>query len=343
MEKKYFMVRAMNSTENDFKVFFDNNVVSVGWSEIDFTKYSKEQTAELVEAIEEEYYASPDILPQVLGRQLNQVHRYHTINAGDFIIIPFNSSIRLAIADEKIIYDKSAYEFDLANQRKVMYLYSGNTFKTIPRDSLSEALQRRLRVRGSTVSDLYEFKDEIEKLFSKDTYSWTSDFEERENQLRVMLKEKLVQNIREGNTNLKTGGLGLELLVKELIEQEGYKAEILAKQTFSANGDADVYAVKSDKFKETKILIQVKHHYGYTNDWGLTQLNEIKRSEEYKDHKFIFVTSANISDEVRNLAGESDIEVMDGKELAEWIIENLNKLSVETKIKLGISSIPQFS
>lgn len=342
MGRNYYMVRAMASTENDFKVFFDNSVVAVGWRKIDFSQHKTEQTETLVKAVESCYYFSSDVFAPLVGKKLNEVRRFHNINSGDYILIPFYNSIRLAIAESKIIYDDKAYDLDLANQRKVSYVHFNGTFKTIPRDVLSEALQRRLRVRGSTVSDLYEFKDEIEKLFSKDSYTWTSDFEEYETKLKDGFKEKLISKIKTGKTNLKTGGIGLEHLVQELLECEGYKSEVLAKKAFQF-GDADVYAVKSDKFQETKILIQVKHHSGYTNDWGLKQLDEIIKGEEHKDHKFILVTSAAISDDVRKLADNLDIVAMDGNELADWIIDNLLKLSAETKIKLGISAIPQFT
>jgi restriction system protein len=342
MDKSYFMVRAMNSSESDFKVFFDNNVVAVGWSEIDFTQFDKKKTEKLVEAVYNCYYTNPDLFQPLVSKKLNEVRRFHNINSGDYIIIPFYSSIRLAIAEEKILCDEVAYENDLSNQRKVSYQYSGKTFKTIPRDVLSEALQRRLRVRGSTVSDLYEFKEEIEKLFSRDSYSWTSDHEEKEMKLKKHLKGKLIGKITDGKTNLKTGGLGLEYLVQELFECEGYKTEILAKTTFK-KGDADIYAVNSDKFQETKILVQVKHHSGYTDDWGIQQLNEIKESQEYKDHKYVLVTSANISEGLRNRAEELGMNAMDGNELSDWIIENINLLKPETRIKLGISSIPQLT
>lgn len=332
----------MSSSLTDFEVFFNNSVIAVGWSEIDFSEFGKDDTEDLLGSVEEEYYSAKDISPQFVGRKLNQVRRFHNINTGDYIIIPFHNSIRLAIAEGKILYDEKAQNSDLANQRKVSYQYTGTTYKTIPRDVLSEALQRRLRVRGSTVSDLYEFKDEIEKLFSKSSYSWTSDFEEKENALKNALKTKLINKIRIGQTNLKTGGIGLEHLVKELFACEGYNTEVLAKTAFQL-GDADVYAVKSDKFQETKILIQVKHHDGHTGDWGLTQLNEIKSSEEYKDHKFVLITTAEILPEVRKSAEEFDIATMDGNELVEWLIENLNNLSIETKIKLGLSAVPQIA
>jgi predicted Mrr-cat superfamily restriction endonuclease len=55
------------------------------------------------------------------------------------------------------------------------------------------------------------------------------------------------------------------------------------------------------------------------------------------------ITSAAISDSVRKFADEKGIVAMDGYELADWILENLNKLSPETRIRLGISTVPQFS
>lgn len=343
METNYYMVRAMASSELDFKMFFDNNVVAVGWSEVDFSKYNTLQTEELAKEVEKTYYSSDKVFAPTVSKKLNEVRRFHNIKAGDFIIVPFYNAIRLAVASDAILYEEeSAYDLDLSNQRKVRYVFSGDTIRTIPRDVLSEALQRRLRVRGSTISDLFEFKDEIEKLFSKDAYTWSTDFEENETKLKDDFKGKLISKIKTGKTNLKTGGIGLEHLVRELLQCEGYEAEVLDKKKFEF-GDADVYAVRSDKFQETKLLVQVKHHNGYTNEWGLQQLDQIKNSGEYKDHKYILVTSAEISQSVRKIAEEKDIAAMDGNELSDWILENLGKLSAETKIKLGVSSVPQFS
>jgi predicted Mrr-cat superfamily restriction endonuclease len=341
MDRNYYMVRAMASTENDFKVFFEKSVVAVGWSEINFSQYNAEHTEILVEAVAHRYYSSPDVFAPLIGKKLNEVRRFHNIKSGDYILIPYYNAIRIAIAEGEIIYDPLVRELDLANQRKVRYIHSNGTLRTILRDELSEALQRRLRVRGSTVSDLYEFKDEIGKLFSMEGYTWTSDFDKNEIILREGFKKKLISKIKAGKTNLKTGGIGLENLVQELLEHEGYESKVLAKTAFQF-GDADVYAVKADRFQETKLLIQVKHHSGYTNDWGLKQLDEIKKDNKHKDYKFILVTSADISDDLRKLAEDLDIVAMDGNELAEWIIDNLPHLSIETIKKLGISAIPQF-
>ena len=341
MNRNYFMIRAMNSQVKDFKVFFENKVVAVGWSEIDFSDFQKTDGNELKKEVKKVYYSSKDWHPPLVGKKLNEVKRFHTINKGDYIIIPYWNSIRLAIAKDEHIYSKKAYDLDLANQIKVDYLLTKDDFKTIPRNSLSEGLQRRLRVRGSTVSDLYEFRDEIEQIFEKENYSWTSAYEEKENELIISLKSKLFKNIQNGTTNLTTGGIGLEHLVKELFECEGYHANVLAKTAFPEYGDADVLAVKSDRFQETKILIQVKHHSGYTDSWGIEQLKKIKELSAYEDYKFMLVTSAKISEKIKEKADTLDIVTVDGLELIDWIFENIDNINIGTKTKLGISSVPQ--
>ena len=341
MNRNYYMVRAMDSKQKDFKTFFENKVVGVGWSEVNFSNFKKSQVDELRQNVKSVYYSKSKQHPQSVGKKLNEVKRFHNINEGDYLIVPFLNSIRLAIAKDKKLYDKTAYELDLANQIRVNYLMNDKDFKTIPRDALSEGLQRRLRVRGSTVSNLYEFKDEIEKIFNKDNYSWTSDYEEKENLEIEKLKKKLLKNIRNGLTNLKTGGIGLEKLVKELFECEEYNANILAKSHFESYGDADVYAVKSDKFQETKILVQAKHHSGYTDNWGLNQLKIIQENSEYQDFTFVLLTTANIGKKVNEEANQLDIITMDGNDLVDWIFEHLDDLNSQTKIGLGISSIPR--
>ena len=341
MSKNYFMVRAMNSQPNDFKIFFSNKVIAVGWSEINFSQFKEMENLNLRMEVNKIYYKGKNMHPPLIGKKLNEVQRFHKIKEGDYIVIPYYNTIRLAIAKGIHQYNNTAYEFDLANQMQVNYLMSKNGFKTIPRNSLSEGFQRRLRVRGSTVSDLYEFKDEIEKIFKKENYSWTSDYEEKQNLLIEEVKQKLFVNIQNGVTNLTTGGIGLEYLVKELFECEDYDTNIISKSHFKDYGDADVFAVKSDKFQETKILIQVKHHSGYTDQWGIEQLKIIQNDDTYKDHKFILITSALIGKEVIEKANNFDFITVDGKELVNWIFEHLDNLKLETKVKLGLSSTPQ--
>jgi len=49
-----------------------------------------------------------------------------------------------------------------------------------------------------------------------------------------------------------------------------------------------------------KLLVQVKHHQGLTNEQGICQLKEIRKAHpgEYDDHEIVFVTSASVSETV---------------------------------------------
>ena len=177
-DRNYYMIRAMLSREDDFKIFFDNNVVAVGWSKVDFASLPDSQ--EVKNAVRRSYYEKSDKAQQVISKNLNEVERFKDMKKGDYILVPFNSYIALAEANEKEIYSPEDYEQDLSNQRSVNYRYENGKLLIIPRNELSEGLQRRLRVRGNTVANLFEFKDEIEMIFSRKSYSYSQEMRDME-------------------------------------------------------------------------------------------------------------------------------------------------------------------
>lgn len=340
-EQGYYMVRAMRQTEQDFDLFFEKNVVAVGWSYVDFT--SSEDAEALVERV---YYSDGKTAPQVVGKKKNEVRRFKGIKSGDRIIIPYYDAICLAKARSEQLYDKTIVDsLDLSNQRQVDYLRVEGSVVHISRDELSERLQRRLRVRGTTVADLYEFGEEIEALFSKKNFSWLLQFEKAQKDLVSDFKTELLQNIQEGKTNLQTGGVGLENLVRELLEIEGYKAKVLSKSVFPGFADADIRASRADRFGEINLLVQVKHHTGITDTWGAKQLAEILRQQptKYPDYKLVLVSTAEASDELREMCEKQDIILFTGSDLASWVFEAIPKLDPKTRIKLGISNVPELA
>ena len=147
----YYMVRAYR---NQFNEFFDSDVVAEGWSEVDFSACSNAN--ELIERIRQEYGYLKDCHPTTRGRHLAAIRRFKSIQKGDKILVPYWSSIVLATATGEENYNgKLKYPIEQANQHRVEYHRDkdGNVIP-IPRRHLSEGLQRRLRVQGSTVSDL---------------------------------------------------------------------------------------------------------------------------------------------------------------------------------------------
>ncbi len=342
-EHNYYMVRAMGQTEPEFDLFFKNSVVAVGWSRVNFSSFDNAEA--LVKEVKKEYYSDGKTNPQVVGRRLSQIRRFHGIKEGDRIIVPYHSFVRLAKAKSKRRYDAGIVrDRDLSNQLEVEYLRDGeNNLITVRRAKLTEGLQRRLRVPGSTISDLAEYKDEVNRLFGAKTDTWASWINKEEEQRDSEFKIQLLTNLQKGKTNLKAGGIGLEHLVRELLEIEGYKAEFAHKKAFSSFADADIRATRADHIEEIKLLVQVKHHRGTSGTWGAEQLVEIRRQqiEDFSDYKLVLVTSGEPNKNLEKVCDDQDIVLIDGTKLVQWIADSVTKLRIETKMKLGISDVPR--
>ena len=132
----------------------------------------------------------------------------------------------------------------------------------------------------------------------------------------------------------------LDNLVCEIMKCEGYDSKVLAKSSFTGKADADIQSIKEDSFMSKKIFVQVKHHSGNSGEWGIKQLIDVLAQNEYKDYEGYFITSGFIDEDVRKFASDNNIEVMDGNDLVDLIISNMNKLSETTKRLLGICAIP---
>jgi len=329
-ERKYYLVR----TEKDL---IDKSLVGIGWSEVDFSKHADAESA--IKEIEEKY--------GTVGRSGNQIRRFFQIVEGDVVIVPLPWRVAIGFAGKQMFYDQNWYERDRANHRNITFTFDEkNNVHTIPRSSFSEAFQRRLRVQGMTVNDISEFKNEIEHAISMQedgqVFSWNNSIQDELLAKEEDFKKELLKKIQNGQTNLQSGGCGLENLVEELLIAEGYKAVVLSKRAFSGFADADVKASKSDKFSSVDILVQVKHHQNTSGDWGIRQLEEINNSlqDENTNFKLVFLTSAAVSEELRAQAESKNITVIDGVQLVDWIHDNLHNLREDTKAKLGICETP---
>ena len=172
----------MSQSQDDFDVFFKNNVVAVGWSDVNFSQFDNADS--LVTKVSQEYYSNGASAPQVIGKKKNEVRRFKRMKNGDRIVVPFWGAICLAEVETDELYSQQDYDKDLSNQRSVVYHRSqSGDVVFIPRDKLSEGLQRRLRVRGTTIADLWEFSEEIENLFKGE------DFDSIYNKKRIITSQ----------------------------------------------------------------------------------------------------------------------------------------------------------
>lgn len=336
-----YMIRAMVSAQEDFDVFFRNNVVAVGWSDVDFTAYESADT--LVQAVMDDYYDDGTTAPQVVGKRNNEVRRFKGIRKGDHIIVPYLNSVRLAIACGEERFSLSDGESrDLANQHVVSFVRDDDgDYRTIPREQLSEGLQRRLRVRGTTIADLSEFAEEVKELFRGQAYM--STIARVQNEQESMFKSKLLRILQDGTSALRAGGIGLEDLVEELLQADGYITKVQAKNRFPDIADADIEATRDDHVTSTKLLVQVKHHSGESGEWGGIQLARIMevQSDLFAEYRLVLVTSGDASGELRDLCDTKDITLITGTQLVDWIADQLESIKPKMRSALRISNVPQ--
>lgn len=314
----------------------EQNKVGIGWSDFNFSSLdSAELTIQKINELGS------------VGRRGNQIRRFFDIKEGDLVVVPLPYCIAVGEATGGMHYDKDNwYDLDKSNQLLVNFPkdVEGNII-TIPRVHFTEGFQRRLRVRGITVNSLNEFAEEIRAVYeggADQTHPWKTKIQECRDQLSKSFKESLLNNIQSGKTNLKSGGLGLETLVSELLNIDGYETYIYAKSKFKSFADADINATRVDLLSQTELLIQVKHHAGWSGDHGIKQLLEIEKqnAEDVEGKQLVFVTSALISEEAKILAERADIIMLDGNNLVEWIESSIPKLSQDTLDKLGVIQEP---
>lgn len=329
-----YMVRAMFSREGDFKCFFDNSVVAVGWSDFDFSKYQNEEGVRQIvfnSAMSCLYNGNK----RLSSKNANQAARFKGIKSGDYIIVPHGAEIALAEAGEEEIYSEKYGPQDLANQRRVKYVRNDDDgkIKFIPRNGLIEGLRRRLKVRGNYVADLSDFQEEIEELFKKQLPSGFVGSKESQ-----LTKKRLLENIQQGKTALQAEGNGLEILVKDLLRIMGYTN--IESKNVQECVDANILANRQNDpfcFEDIDILVQVKQHCGEINS-DIQQFLATLALPEYRDCSGVLVTSSLVPNN-EELAATHDIIIIDGEDLVDIIMDNVDKLDEDLVKQLGLYKV----
>lgn len=302
--------------------------IGYGWSQMNFSDYASAD--ELIGAFRER---TIDI-----GRKENQIRRFFNIQPGDLIVVPVNRAILLARATgQKSFCQDVGYG---ENRIGAEFLRNPDgSLKRVPRNDLSNALETRLKIRMA-IAPLDEFSDELERLYSTlekgGHSSISSHYEAQNNDLVAEAKSELLKRIQKGGTYLASGGEGFERLVMELLELEGYSVHRPSKRYYAGIADADIEAYRQDRFIQTKLLLQVKHHQGTTDAHGIKQLAAI---EEEGAQRWL-ITSALIEEQTKTYAESHDVQVMDGVEFVDWLFEQAHHLKLTTRSRLGLSDAP---
>jgi restriction system protein len=275
-----------------------------------------------------------------------QVKNYFNLKKDDIVIVPLGKSIAIARVSGEKFFDSSFTGGHGANQIRVEFFRKDNKIIRIPRSTLKQNLESRLKLR-TTIGDLSSFSEEIEHLIQNlnnygnfevdNSYQEKAEFYERE------FKKELLNALCKGNTRLKAGGRGLEELVSELLKIEGYsQVDILDKKNGVGIADVDIQATSDNNPFLKDILVQVKHHNGETSSHAIKQLIAYEDEINSDAYKWV-VTTGSFSDKSKILAEENQINIMEGEQFVDWIYINLNKLTDKMKANLGIVDVPKLS
>lgn len=323
---KYMLVRTP-------KALITKDKIGIGWSKVNFSQFATAK--ELVKELK-------SIHPK-FSRARKQVERFFNLKQGDIIIIPSYKSILLAIVSGEKTFNPDFDKGHGANQISVNYLKQADgKLLRIARSHLTEGLERRLKIYQA-VADLKDFSKELDKLVTqKDNFSLESEYLQILATKQEVFKDELLMRLRHGKTRLDTGGLGLEKLIKELLQLEGY-INVITPSKHEQKGIADVDIIAkyaSNPFAPT-LLIQAKHHRGESNSHAIKQLTAYNYEDDPSAQRWM-ITTANIDDETEKEAETQGINVMLGDEFVEWLSEHLLNLSDETKARLGLGVLPSF-
>lgn len=327
--KKYLMVRSPES-------LIKENKIGYGWKQINFSAHKNIKS--VIEEIIEKNGS--------IGRMTNQVKNYFEIKSEDIVVVPLGRKIAIAKVVGTKHYDPSFNEGHGANQVEVEFFRKDGKVIFIPRSKLKENLESRLKLR-TTIGDLTKFSQEIDHIIQNINefggFDIKNSFQEKSDQYEKEFKAELLNALWKGNTRLKAGGRGLEELVKELLEIEGYSSiDILDKKNGEGIADIDIQATSEKNPFLKDILVQVKHHRGETSKHAINQLIAYEKETAANAYKWV-ITTGRVSDESKSYADENQINIMEGEQFVDWIYSNLNMLSDKTKANLGIVNVPKLS
>ncbi len=312
------------------------NKIGYGWKQVNFSAH--QEIKELIKEIIEKNGS--------IGRMTNQVKNYFELKSEDIVIVPLGKKIAIAKVIGTKNYDPLFKGGHGANQIDVKFFRKDGKVIYIPRSKLKENLESRLKLR-TTIGDLTRFSQEIDHIIQNlnelGNFDIKSSFQEKIDQYENEFKTELLNALWKGNTRLKAGGRGLEELVKELLEIEGYSnVDILDKKNGEGIADVDIQATSEKNPFLKDILVQVKHHRGETSKHAINQLIAYEFESDSNAYKWV-VTTGHVSQESKLYAQENQINIMEGEQLVDWIYTNLSALKISTKEALGIVDVPKLS
>jgi len=321
------------------KELIEDGFIGYGWNNIDFSAYQNKKD------LFKEGFKGIDI-----GRKRKQIQMFYSLEKDDIVLVPVAGAVAIGIVEGTKIYQKTSKIKNSSNRVKIDFFKNKKSeVLYIPRTQLGTDLERRLKIRTS-IANLENWNSDITGMVSDlekgNIPTWDSTMIDKEEKLKDKFIQELEERLRtEKGLGISAGGYGLEKLIKEIFQAKGYDSEIPSKQSRPVGEDVDIIARKEGEFIGEKgeiYLIQAKHHRGTTSRTGLEQLIKCEddKNEDNYIYKKVLITTASVSDVVKREAKEKSIVIVEGKQLAIWVYENLEMLSSQTIRSLGIGLVP---
>lgn len=275
-----------------------------------------------------------DCSDEYINRKYDNLKIMLEIKKDDLLIIPkFPSWDSFSV-----VKASSSYKFEIPKTDDFGHyieidLNSLKSFKYVS-NPFSNAIHSKLRAYQSPLNNIWN-KEIIEcsqKLL---------EMESSENILKIedIVKFNFEKELKDIKKSLqKISPRDLEIVVEKLFLKQGYTLE--SRNSFDKKGgDADLILTKClpileeiDEFKSCdKIYIQIKHKNGlYSDKEGIIQLNKIVETKEADSENTnlnnvykVLVCSSTFSEELKEMASEENIILIDGLQLTRLIIKYL--------------------
>lgn len=313
-----------------------HNIITIGWSDLS----NKEIYKQLISNWE-----SFEQVFESWGYPRNRYNLWRFLNEmkkGDIVVVPLYGVFDIYRIADDVVYnnetidqklwvdwngesaflDKDGYpayedgrrQIDMGFYRKVEPIATN-----IPRnDYAQQRLFSRMKIQ-QTNANINDLQDEVEDTISRIKRNTPINLH---NEFLEEAAKGLLYQMRDKLNDSK-----LEQLVRWYMEQLGAVAEILPKNATSCDeGDADVIAT-FDKLNGFTILVQVKAHRDFTDDWAVKQITTYKMTmEKHRQYSssqmWVISTCDDFSEKAKRDAEASGVRLIAGLEFAQMLVEN---------------------
>jgi restriction system protein len=300
-------------------LFFENNVIAVGWDNVGDLSAIKAQREAFKERLSEIY---PDRKPASIANSAGQLYRFvHEMKSGDLVAYPCKSDRKIHIGEitGDYVHKSNSKKFSgYPNQRSVKWL------KELPRTDFS---QGALYEMGSAMS-LFQVKNFVSEIF--DALEGNLDLKNTEGDETVAaVAEEIEQNTRDfilKQLAKELKGHPFADFIAQLLETMGYRTRVSPE---GPDGGIDIIAHRDELgFEPPIVKVQVKSSESSIGEPVVSALYGKVDNGEYG----LIITPGNFTTNAKRFAnGKSNLRLVDGQELVDLVLQHYEQFDSRYK------------